>query len=377
MLDVYFTAVIGQVEAYGRMLGLIRAMRIQGRAPESYDADETELTDCIKAIETKPMLFRRQLRAVLEYAIQTRVASGHGPVTIGKMTGATPLLVAWAAVRRAVEGWRNCKAIADRSRVDPRYAYQAEAEDLFIKTHIRNLPEPDQLLAWLELERADVTSSFNKSTDHPSVQTHAEKSIGPSYEPGATGPTSVGNSRLVSPRKRRISRGNYEPRIAEYLRRRPLDTALEVSQAVGCSVGVVAESSAWKVNMHIRSMMRPQAGAPNAVSFNDVVMNANGWDPNSQFKRFREIQSEIDDQIDDRLMEESAVTKCRAMAHGSEAPLRTNSHGVGRKRMKAANREAELAKLVEEQKQDQLEDDAPNIPGSQYGRGRKRVKKRV
>ncbi len=75
--------------------------------------------------------------------------------------------------------------------------------------------------------------------------------------------------------KGRAKRKVAEPLIAEHLTRKPYDTAQQVSDAAGCSKGVVIESPAWKANQKRLKDSRHRGKDPIALQLSDYLTTDN------------------------------------------------------------------------------------------------------
>jgi hypothetical protein len=70
--------------------------------------------------------------------------------------------------------------------------------------------------------------------------------------------------------KSRMKREVAEPLIAKHLKQRPHDTAQQVAAAVECSVGVVAESKAWKLNQERLKYSKQDGVDPKSAQQNSL-----------------------------------------------------------------------------------------------------------
>ena len=96
----------------------------------------------------------------------------------------------------------------------------------------------------------------------------------------------------------RVKREAAYPRITEYLKRRPLDTAEQVADEVGCSVGMVAGSPAWRANQQLLKRARRECTEPRAVRLDERAINEAGGCPATQLHAHREESAARDDDID-------------------------------------------------------------------------------
>jgi hypothetical protein len=97
-----------------------------------------------------------------------------------------------------------------------------------------------------------------------------------------------------------LKRSAAEPLILEHLRRRPHDTAEEVATAVGCSVGLVAESAAWKANRQRLRVAAKEGRDPKAVRLDPRIVTAAGGSVRTQYHAAEEDEEAIDKEVDRR-----------------------------------------------------------------------------
>ncbi|MCH8242448.1 MAG: hypothetical protein IH897_07550 [Planctomycetes bacterium] len=167
-----------------------------------------------------------------------------------------------------------------------------------------------------------------------------------------------------------------EPLIAERLSQRPHDTAAEVAAAVGCSVGVVVESTAWKLNRKRLKIAKREGIDPKAVKLTEAAVNAAGGGKMRQLHDHRQKAAAIDDQIDEgdrelaRRIKEYQRDNPHATTQQVAGALGCSSGDVER-------RQATLDGLVAEQSADHLEDVDVEDPTTQSGTRRKWTPKRV
>jgi hypothetical protein len=102
-----------------------------------------------------------------------------------------------------------------------------------------------------------------------------------------------------APRKGRTNRQVAGNLIAEHLNKRPHDTAVEVAHAVGCSTGLVGESSAWKLNQQRLKTAKKQGIDPIGVKLNEYAVNGAGASPSTQLHRHQEQTTAADAKFDD------------------------------------------------------------------------------
>ncbi len=103
--------------------------------------------------------------------------------------------------------------------------------------------------------------------------------------------------------KPRVKRDVALPLILDHLKRRPHDTAKEVASAVGCSVGTVAESPAWRENQKRLKQAKLERRDPKAIKLDERAckgLNAAGLDPGRQKSEARRQEEAHDKEIDER-----------------------------------------------------------------------------
>lgn len=185
-----------------------------------------------------------------------------------------------------------------------------------------------------------------------------------------------GGTRPEKTPKTRMKRHVAEPLIAHHLTQRPHDTAVQVADKVGCSVGVVGESSAWKLNQERLKIAKLQGMDPRAVKLNEQAVNEAGGGKMRQLHDSRQQADGIDDKLDEA---ELALFKQIAdyeTQHPGATPEQV-ACATGCTAGDVEHRQATLNRLVEEQGDDQLEDLDVEDPGAQRGTRRKWVPKRV
>jgi hypothetical protein len=99
--------------------------------------------------------------------------------------------------------------------------------------------------------------------------------------------------------KGRTNRQAVEPLIADRLKRRPHDTAVEVARAVGCSTGLVGESPVWKLNQQRLRTARKHRIDPIGIKLNEHAVNAAGASRTAQLHDHHDQTSIVDAKIDE------------------------------------------------------------------------------
>jgi len=173
-------------------------------------------------------------------------------------------------------------------------------------------------------------------------------------------------------RKPRMKRQVAFPLIAEHLCRRPNDSILEVKAAVGCSVGMVAKSPAWKANQVRLKQAMKQGKEIMALPLSDYL-TASGDDDQRQNRDHKETQAALDDALDEQERETNRKIGEYKSAH-PEADDEEVASAVGCTAREVERREAVLLSLAKEQRDSQREDDPP---ADDPQKPRKRVRKRV
>ena len=177
-------------------------------------------------------------------------------------------------------------------------------------------------------------------------------------------------------RKPRTKREVAEPLIAKRLMDRPHDTATEVARKVGCSVGVVAESRAWKLNQR-RLKAAKQAGIdPVAVRLNEDAVNAVGGDRMRQTHDHRQQADRITDEVDAR--EKALFRQIGEYQEGHpDATPEQVAAAVGCTAGEVEFRQITLERLADEQAESDLEDTDVEDDTTRRGKRRSWVEKRI
>ncbi len=191
-------------------------------------------------------------------------------------------------------------------------------------------------------------------------------------------PSGDGNDQTQGqkPTKQRMKRQVAEPLIGEYLMQRPHDTAGEVAKKVGCSVGVVAESSAWKLNQQRLKIAKQQGIDPKAVKLDERAVNAVGGGKIRQLHDSRQQADGIVDEIDQREQELFRQIGEYQNDHPAETPEQV-ARALGCKAGDVESQQATLNRLISEQAEDQKEDIAVDDPNTKRGTRQKWVRKQV
>lgn len=183
-------------------------------------------------------------------------------------------------------------------------------------------------------------------------------------------------TRGQKPTKQRMKRQIAEPLIAQHLTQRPHDAALQIASRVGCSIGVVAESKAWKLNQQRLKITIQQGIDPKAVKLDERAVNAVGG---GKMRQLHDSRQQADD-INDKLDKAEQVLFQRIGVYETQHPQATPEQAasaIGCTAGDVERRQATLNRLVAEQGEDQLEDVDVEDPGAQRGKRRKWVPKRV
>ena len=158
----------------------------------------------------------------------------------------------------------------------------------------------------------------------------------------------------------RVNRAAAEQQIMEHLTRRPHDTAAAVAGAIGCSVGVVAESPAWKANQaRLRAARELQAKSgrhvdPIALDLRDFLNRAGG-SASSQLHAHRRAQEAADDAIDQRDRELYRLIAQFEQQHPNATPQQV-AKALGCTAGDVERRRSRLSRLVDEQTSSDRED---------------------
>lgn len=125
---------------------LQKTMLSPGERNESaYRVNENEIDDHIASLRGKMPLWRENIETVFEFLEELRITSGRSLVKAGEFEGTSAHWLAQLVFTRIIESWRSCKKISERSHVDSRYLYAAEAIDLFYDQSFRTFPKPQSI----------------------------------------------------------------------------------------------------------------------------------------------------------------------------------------------------------------------------------------
>lgn len=174
----------------------------------------------------------------------------------------------------------------------------------------------------------------------------------------------------------RMKREVAEPLIGEHLMGRPHDTAQQVAGAVGCSVGVVAESSAWKLNQKRLRIARQQGIDPKAVKLDEKAISAAGGDRMTQLHHHRQQTDATIDELDEQQRELFHRVAEYQKGHPDATDEQVAS-AVGCTAGDVERRQAELDRLATEQAKSEKEDIDVEDPATKRGKRRKWVEKQV
>lgn len=176
--------------------------------------------------------------------------------------------------------------------------------------------------------------------------------------------------------KGRKKRKVAEPLIAQHLMKRPHDTTQEVKDAVGCSVGVVAESPAWKLNQQRLKIAKQQDVDPKAIKLDEKAINAAGGDRMTQLHDHRRQDDAMVDELDQRGRELSQRIGEYQKDHPDATPQEVAS-ALSCTAGDVECRQTMLSKLAAEQAEDGKEDIDVEDPDAKRGKRRKWVEKQV
>ena len=306
MLDAFSRAYEGRLQAYGRMLQTVIAIATDEREPDAWRRREPEVDRHVEAMKAKLPLWNEQVATVFSFLAELRAERSGEPVRCGDRSAESAHGLANMVMGQAAEGWQSCKEIAARSRTDPSYRRAASASQLFHEAHLPGLPRANDLKPLMVLERARARKAVQERDRVAQASPPAQANIHIQTE--AVNVTSQGVSSGGAkaedggqpPRKPRLKREAVEPKILEHLVRRPHDTAEEVSEAVGCSIGVVAESGAWKANQLRLRIAAKEGRDPKAVRLSPQVTTAAGADIETQRHAWEEDEAALDEKINSR-----------------------------------------------------------------------------
>lgn len=341
---------------------------------------EREVDECVSQLETAMPLWVEQLRTVDDFLTEMRAEAGNGPLRCKGISAASAHSLAFMAMDNAAQVWRHCKAVVQQERLRHRHIITTCASEIFLERCCDTLPMAKDLEPELQLERAAALAELRKRQKR---NDSAPASLGESADTiNITGqhvnvitadPRSDGPS---PPAKKRMKRAVAEPLIAEHLKRRPHDTAVEVAAAVECSIGVVAESRAWTLNQERLKGAKKAGVDPKAIRLDEKAVNAAGASPSRQLRDHKQQAEALDDEIDgrDRALNERIG---KYLKDNPGATPNKVAREVGCTAQDVERRQAELERLVAEQSDDRKEDVEVEDPTTKSGRRQKWAEKRL
>ena len=173
---------------------------------------------------------------------------------------------------------------------------------------------------------------------------------------GPTPPEDAGRKR-----KRRLKREVAESLVRDHLLGRPHDTAQEVANAVGCSVGVVAESAAWKANRIRLRTAEKEGRDPKAVELDVKTVSEAGGRLEAQRHEAEGRQQALDDEMDQRERELFKQIDEYQKEH-PDTTLQQIAAAIGCTAGDIERRQAMLDKLTAEQDASAKEDAGGRLP---------------
>ncbi|HUT58107.1 MAG TPA: hypothetical protein VNA25_09695 [Phycisphaerae bacterium] len=306
MLDTFCNAYEDRLQSYSRMLQTVIAIATDQREPDAWCRREAEVDRHVEEMKAEMPLQKEQVGTVFTFLAELRADRNGEPVQCGGRSAESAHRLADVIMDHAVEGWRSGKKIAEKSRTDPSYLYPTSASHLFYEAYLPGLPRPNDLMSLMVLERARARKAIQEQPGTAKTAPSASASINIQAEAVNVTTPSV-NVAGVKPdgdgkpaRRPRMRRGVAEPLIREHLLRRPHDTAEEVAEATGCSVGLVAESAAWKANQDRLKVAAKEGRDPKAVKLDLRTVNAAGGNIQTQKHAAEEDEEALDTEIDKR-----------------------------------------------------------------------------
>jgi len=380
MLDAFQDAYEERLQAYGRVLQRIIAIATERDQPGAWRRREAEVDRHVEAMEAKLPLWKEQLATVFSFLAELQAERKGEPVRSGDRSAESAHMLAELVMDQAAAGWRSCKEIARRSRTDAGYLYAASASRLFYEAHLPGLPRPQELQSLMVLEhararkalqeRARSAKSDSQAPANVSIQTEAVKVTTPSVQVAAETATCLPDRQagVGKPRRKgRVKRDVAEGLILQHLVRRPHDTAEEVAAAVGCSVGLVAESPAWRANRRRLEIAEKEGRDPKAVKLDVRAVTEDGGNRQAQMHAFREAQEAQDADIDAREKELFRRIGEYQAAHPDAAPQEV-ARALGCTAGDVERRQAMLERLLAEQSESAEEEDGAEKFGKRKGR---------
>jgi len=306
MLDAFCGAYEERLLAYSRMLQEIIAIATDQREPDAWRRREADVDRQVEAMKAKLPLWKEQMATVFSFLAELQAERKGEPVRCGDRLAESAHMLAALVMDHAAAAWRSSKEIAERSRTDPAYLYATFASHLFHTSHRPGLPLPRDLQALMVLEHARARKALGEQArrakaDPPSlanvnIQTAAVNVTTPSVT--LAGATAAGEGKPV--RQARLKRAAAEPLILQHLQRRPHDTAEEVAAAVGCSVGLVAESATWQANRQRLRVAAKEGRDPKAVRLDSRIVNEAGGSLRAQHHASEENEGAADEEVERR-----------------------------------------------------------------------------
>ena len=306
MVDAFCDAYAERLLTYSRMLQEIIAIATDQREPDAWRRREAEVDRHVEVMKAKLPLWKEQVATVFTFLAELQAERKGEPVRCGDHSAESAHMLAELVMDQAAEGWRSCNEIAGRSRTDPSYLYAASASYLFHKAHLPGLPKPQDLQALMVLEHTRARRALGEQARQAKADPPAPANV--NIQAGAVNVTTLsvnlagakaeGEGKPV--RRPRLKRAAAEPLILQHLRRRPHDTTGEVATAVGCSVGLVAESAAWKANHQRLRVAAKEGRDPKAVRLDPRIVNEAGGSARTQYHASEEDEGAIDEEVDRR-----------------------------------------------------------------------------
>lgn len=304
MLDAFCSAYEDRLLAYSRMLQTVIAIVTDQREPDAWRRREAEVVRHVEAMKAVLPLWKEQVATVFTFLAELQAERKGEAVHCGDHSAESAHMLAALVMDYAAEAWRSSKAIAERSRTDPAYLYATSASHLFHKSHLAGLPKPQDLQALMVLEHTRAQKALREQAR----QTRADPTVpaNVNIQAGAVNVTTPnvhlagakadGKGRPV--RMPRLKLAAAEPLILQHLRRRPHDTVAEVARAVGCSVGLVAGSAAWKANRQRLHVAAREGRDPKAIRLDTRIVNEAGGSTRAQYHASEGDEETIDEEVD-------------------------------------------------------------------------------
>jgi len=373
MLAAFCDAYEQRLSAYSRMLQAVIALATDQSRPDTWRRHEAEVDRHVAAMEAKLPLWREQIAAVFSFLAELQAEHKGEPVRCGEHAAESAHMLAAMVMDQAAAGWRSVKEIAQRSRSDPRYSRAASAARLFYEAHLPGLPRPQELQALMVLEHARARKVLEEraraAKTHPqipaevNIKAEAVKVTTPSVQVVAEQASGVGRPQSQG----RVKRTVVELLILRHLVRRPHDTAREVAAAVGCSVGLVAESKAWRANRRRLQIAAKEGRDPKAVKLDVRAVTEDGGSERVQRHAFREAQEAQDAEMDAREKELFGRIGEYQAKHPGATPQEV-ARALGCTVGDVERRQAMLERLLAEQSESAQEETGAERFGKRKGR---------